>query len=233
MDKKYILTEETKEVNGHILHRIQALRDFSDVKAGELGGWIESEGNLFHDGNCWVYDNAMVFGDARVYGNAEIFGRAKIYGNIEVYGNAKIYGNVEIYGNAKIYGNVEIYGNAKIYGGAEVYENVEIYGNAEIYGNVEIYGGAEVCRCTKINGNAKISSNADIRHFRHYLCLGPIGSRNDYTTFYHTKDNDIWVCCGCFSGSIDSFKQRVTEIHENDVFAQQYLLACQIAELNM
>lgn len=43
MEKKYILTEKTKEYNGHTLHRIQAIKDFGDVKKGDLGGWIESE----------------------------------------------------------------------------------------------------------------------------------------------------------------------------------------------
>lgn len=49
MEKKYILTEETKEVGGHILHKIQAVRDFGDVQKGDLGGWVESEENLSHD----------------------------------------------------------------------------------------------------------------------------------------------------------------------------------------
>lgn len=43
---KYRLTEETLEVRGHILHRIVALKDFSDIKKGKLGGWIEKEYNL-------------------------------------------------------------------------------------------------------------------------------------------------------------------------------------------
>lgn len=38
MEKKYELTEETLEINGHILHRIIALVDFSDIKEGEVGG---------------------------------------------------------------------------------------------------------------------------------------------------------------------------------------------------
>ena len=60
--KKYEMTEETIEVNGRTLHRIKALKDFGDVKKGELGGYIESEKNLNENGNAWVY------GDARVYG---------------------------------------------------------------------------------------------------------------------------------------------------------------------
>ena len=50
MTKKYKLTKRTKLLDGHILHRIQALKNFGDVKKGDLGGWIEKEGNLSHNG---------------------------------------------------------------------------------------------------------------------------------------------------------------------------------------
>lgn len=73
MNKKYELTDETQEWNGRTLHRIRALADFGDVKAGELGGWIEKEENLSHNGNAWVYGDAQVCNNARVYGNAGIF----------------------------------------------------------------------------------------------------------------------------------------------------------------
>lgn len=39
--KKFELTNETIEYLGRTLHRIRALRDFSNVKAGDLGGYIE------------------------------------------------------------------------------------------------------------------------------------------------------------------------------------------------
>ena len=64
--KKYELTNETKVVLGTTLYRIRALIAFGDVDAGELGGWVEKESNLAHDGDAWVY------GDARVYGDAEV-----------------------------------------------------------------------------------------------------------------------------------------------------------------
>lgn len=66
MEKKYELTEETFAVDGHVLHRIKALRDFGNVKKGDIGGWIECEDNLSHDDDCWVYGNAIVYGDAIV-----------------------------------------------------------------------------------------------------------------------------------------------------------------------
>lgn len=47
MKKKYELMEETKTLaDGTVLHRIRAVVDFADVKAGDLGGWVENEGNL-------------------------------------------------------------------------------------------------------------------------------------------------------------------------------------------
>ena len=78
MEKKYILTEETKEVGGRILHRIQAVRDFDAVQKGDLGGWVESEENLSHDGNCWVFGDGRVFGKM---GHAERIGSG-LYKNV-------------------------------------------------------------------------------------------------------------------------------------------------------
>ena len=103
MKKKYELTEETIEVNGRILHRIKAVRDFGCVKAGYLGGFIQEE-NLSQEGNAWVYCNAKVYGDAKVYDNAEVYGNAKVYGNAEVFDNAEVCGNAKVYGDTRVYG---------------------------------------------------------------------------------------------------------------------------------
>ncbi|EJF77433.1 hypothetical protein MCQ_01517 [Candidatus Bartonella washoeensis Sb944nv] len=82
--KKYEFTYATIEVDGRTLYRIRALRDFGNVKKGDLGGLIEHEGNLSHDGNCWVDDNALVYGDAKAYGNARVFDNAQVYDNAHV-----------------------------------------------------------------------------------------------------------------------------------------------------
>ena len=93
--KKYELTDETIDVSGTTLHRIKALKDFGNVKKGELGGYVESERNLSQEGNCWVCGNAKVCGDAEVYGNAKVYGNAWVYGNAEVCGNARVYGDAD------------------------------------------------------------------------------------------------------------------------------------------
>lgn len=78
--KKYEFTGETKEINGITLHRIRAVRDFGDVRAGDVGGWIEKEDNLSQKGNAWVYGDALVYGNALVYGDAQVYGNARVCG---------------------------------------------------------------------------------------------------------------------------------------------------------
>ena len=112
--KKYEFTGETITDNGKILHRIRAVRNFNGVKKGQLGGYVESEDNLSHDGEAWVGDNA------RVYGNAVVCDNAKVFRNAQVFGSARINGNSWVYGSAWVGGNTEtqgtwILGDARIY----------------------------------------------------------------------------------------------------------------------
>lgn len=144
-EKKYFFSGEKRSVlykGGYItLHQIVALRNFGNVVKGDVGGWIESEKNLSHAGNAWVYRNAKVFGNARVYGNA------KVSGNAEVYGNARVYGDAEVFDEARVYGDAEVYDKAKVNAYAKVFGNAWVYGNAEVFGNAEVYGN------TKVSGN--------------------------------------------------------------------------------
>ena len=72
--KKYKLTDETRLYGNITLYKIQALKDFLNVKAGDLGGWVESDKNLFQRDTCWVFGDAKVYGDAEVSGDARVFG---------------------------------------------------------------------------------------------------------------------------------------------------------------
>ena len=95
--KYKLLTDETKVHEGVTLYRIQSLSNFSDVKSGDKGGWIEKESNLSQDGTAWIYDNA------KVYDNAIVYRDAKVYDNAIVYRDAKVYGNLEVSRNTEIY----------------------------------------------------------------------------------------------------------------------------------
>lgn len=52
------------------VHRIRAVIDIPahNVKKGDLGGWIEKEGNLSHEGNCWL-GNGIVSGSSTIKGD--------------------------------------------------------------------------------------------------------------------------------------------------------------------
>lgn len=139
--KKYEFTGETKEIvlpyRKVVLHRIRAIADFGTVKVGDLGGWIEKEENLSHEGNAWVR------GDAKVCDNAEIFLTSQV------------------------------------------------------------------------------------------LTIGPIGSRNGFTTFYRDKDNEITVKCGCFLGKMERFLEKVEQTHGDSKYGQVYRAAAEIARLQI
>ena len=100
--KKFELTTESITFLGRTLFRIKALISFGNVKAGELGGYIEKEGNLSHEGDAWVCDNARVYGDAWVCDNAWVCGDARVYGDARVCGNAWVCDNARVCGNADI-----------------------------------------------------------------------------------------------------------------------------------
>lgn len=145
--KKYkLLTDDTITIDGRMLYRIEALRDFGYVKKGAKGGYVESEDNLSHDGSCWIYDNARVFGNARIYDNAEVFDYAEVCHTAEVYDNAEVTGTSEVYDNARvcdyarICGTARVYDNACVCGEVEVH-STEIYGTAHLGGTIRIYEG--------------------------------------------------------------------------------------------
>ena len=94
--KKFELTAEfVTNVFGKKLFRIKALVAFGNVEKGELGGFIEKEDNLSHDGNAWVSGDAQVSGDARVFGNAQVFGNARVFGDARVSGDAWVSGDAD------------------------------------------------------------------------------------------------------------------------------------------
>ena len=120
MSSKYELLDECIDVGGHTLYRIRALRSFSYIKTGDLGGFIESENNLSYDDGCWVYEHAWVHEHAWVYGNAQIYGHAHIAGASRVGGNAWVGGRVNICKRARVSGNAHVSGNARVGGKAWV-----------------------------------------------------------------------------------------------------------------
>jgi len=140
MSKKYELTNETIDWRGHTLHRIRALRDFGDVRAGDIGGWVESEDNLSHEGNCWIHDEAKAYEDSRVAEDAKAYEHAEIKGYAELSGHAQAAGHAELRGRAKAYEHAEIRGYAK------AYDHARLFGEAYAASEARLSGGMYATR---------------------------------------------------------------------------------------
>ncbi|GAA4667868.1 hypothetical protein [Bartonella pachyuromydis] len=126
MSQKYKLTSEIKQIKNMFtreittLYRIKALKDFSDVKEGDLGGFIEKESNLSHDGNCWVYNEACVYNNAHVSDNATVCDYASVFDNAKIESNSKVFDCARIYDNAKITGYTYICDKVSVFGNSYI-----------------------------------------------------------------------------------------------------------------
>ena len=226
---KYKLTDECINFGGIKLYRIEALKDFSNVKKGDKGGFVESEDNLSQKGNCWIYhtakvmDNAVVCGDALISDNAVVCDNAGIHDSAAVYDDAKVYGYAVVYGKAGIHNNVKVFGNARIRGWTSLVDNVEvwdnasifghayIYGNAYIYDDATIYGNALVCGTTIVCGPSVIRGDAIVKEDSDYIVFKNWWSSQRFFTW--TKSNNMWSV-GCFYGTGEELIKKAYEDSE-------------------
>lgn len=99
---KYELTDETtKTPEGKTLYRIKALKDFGDVKAGQLGGFVESMNNLDQTTEAWISNEAKVWGNSLVTNNSQISHQAEVFGDCKIV-NSTIGGLSIIFGKSVI-----------------------------------------------------------------------------------------------------------------------------------
>lgn len=172
MENKYELTDEVIEYLGHTLHRIKALKDFGDIKKGQLGGFVESSSNLSQNKDCWIWENAIVYANARISNNAKIFDNAQIYGNAWICNNAKIFGN------------------ARVGGYSMIFDNAVICENAVVYGNPRIEGSSKICGDAYVNNNPIICGDSIIKQLGDYMVFQNTWSSGEYITW--TKSNNMW-----------------------------------------
>lgn len=206
--KKYEFTGEVKYIGRKILHRIRAVRDIPEyeIKSGDMGGWLETEENLSHNGAAWVANSACVMDSARVTDSALVMGTACVTGKARVTGSARVTGKASVTDSARVMGSARVTGEACV------------TGNACVTGKARVTGKAWV------SGNARVMKSSDC------ITIGAIGSRNDTTTFYRGADGKIYVSCGCFNGTIDDFAAEVKQVHAGTKHERTYLLAIELAK---
>lgn len=263
---KYILTDQVKIVGKTTLHRIQAIKDFADVKAGDFGGWIESEMNLRQLGDGWIYGDSVVRGNAIIYNNAKVMDNSVVDGNAKISGYAQVLNSARVFGEASVGGHAIILGSAKVFDDAIVKENAivsetayvcesaivsdraRVQGDAAVFGNaviqdesivdenanitdyVTLFSNAIVRGDVILDDMIELGKNAYITANRDYVTLKGFGSHYRNTTFYRTKDKDIYVTCGCFNGSLDEFRHKCIKTHGSNKFSREYRMLANVIE---
>ena len=200
--------------------------------------WIYDEARVYGKawiyGDTWIRENAQVCGKARICDEARILGEAWVCDDAIVSGkaciceNAQVCGNAWVYGNARVFDEARIYDEARVYGEARICDEARVYGKAWIYDEVQVCGKARIYGEASVNGKAWICDKARIRSTENVLTVGPIGSRNDFATFY-SGEKEILVKCGCFCGSISEFLEKVRETHGNGRHALVYQAVAETA----
>jgi len=206
MDKHFKLTEETR-VNeaGVTLHRIEATRDSLHAKAGQLGGFVESEDNL--GGEAWVDNNAEVWGEAFVYCYAYVSGNARVYGRAQVYDYAWVGADARVYDNARIHEKAYVGGQAEVHEEADVYGIAKVKGEAEVTGHARVFGWAEIGR------------QALVEHIGDYCVFQGFGRWKDCPlTAFREKNGEIGVLFEHYSETLEGFTALIGDTPHGRTF---------------
>jgi len=117
MNQKFEITDIVHE-KYPFLHRIRALRDIGkDVKAGDLGGFVECKDNLsFQQGDdAWVYDNAIIAGAGHADMGTVLRDRAIVCGSAYASHGSVLFGDARVEDDAYIRG-ATLFGSARVSG---------------------------------------------------------------------------------------------------------------------
>lgn len=90
INRKYKLIGEPIVVDGKELYRIQAVKNFGDVVIDQIGGFVESEENLSHQGTCWIYDDAKAMDSSQIIEDAKVYGTSIVCDDATIMGNATV-----------------------------------------------------------------------------------------------------------------------------------------------
>lgn len=150
--KYEILKNDRNTAFNRPVYRIRALRDIPTqrVRAGDLGGYVESERNLTQYGDAWIANNATAADRSRVEGSALI----KDHSIIADY--------------AVIKGSAVVGSFSTIKGHAVVRDNARVMGSSVIEDEVLIEGDLNIRQTTMLSGNGEYRNQNQIPWSLHY-----------------------------------------------------------------
>lgn len=213
---------------GRAKYRIRALRSFSDVKEGDLGGFVDSEHCLSHDGDCWVYDEALVSDGANVIEDAKIFDMASVREGW-ISGSARISGSSYVL-ESHVVGRAEIFGSASLCG-AVVSENAKVSGFARVHGtvtdNARVSGCAYIGEDTSINDESVIEGDAYVDGGCYVAGSARISSKEDYlfalafglgVAAYRVEGREVYVSAGCQCFPVSTPAHEMRHLAEDNLW---------------
>ncbi|WP_281713783.1 hypothetical protein [Anaerotignum lactatifermentans] len=249
---KYELTSHFIAFTDRKIFRIKAVRSFGNIEKGTIGGYVESEKNLSHEGNCWVSDDAAVFEDAIVRENAVVSGNSWIRGHAIISGNASVKenafvnnfaivkDNANVTGKARILGNTRVIDNAYVTDRAKVYQNAIISGHAQIkdharvlgdslvtensyvYGHVWIMENAVIYGDTWIGNYVTISENALVGSDLDFLDINGLGKDGTKICFFRRSDKKIGVDNFHFRGTLEDVQKKIKKEFKDERVQKEY-----------
>ena len=203
-------------------YRIVALRNFADVKKCQFGGYVEKEENLSHEGLAWVYDDGVVFDNARVEDDATVHDRAVVCGNALIKNSAKVMDWSTVCGLSVMSDNSVAAGLSTIGIAVVCTDTVRVYERATVWGDIKITGDSHIHGDVNLTMSPITLCDADIFQQFHVVAFHGFGSRLSSTAVYNNRNGGLYVTCGCFNGTIEEFKRKVCETHAGNQHAKEY-----------
>ena len=212
--KKYVLTDITKIVDGKTLYRIKAVKDFNDVRAGDLGGYIQHEFNLSQRGNCWLYNESCAYDYSQVKDDAimrdysmiceQAVLRDKAYMNC----HSKASGMALISDDSYLTDYAHITDFSQLHNNCNLGTRVTMFGKSSLQGSIAVRGDVTLAGATLtgdfyLRGNFTIKKSSDILVFKN--------NWSSHRTFIFIRPINQWHI-GCFRGTDE---ELITKAYED------------------
>ena len=161
-NRKYEMTNITMEFEERTLYRIRALKNFRNVKAGDLGGWVSGKHNLSQEGDCWIYDEAKCMDNARMYHNSVMYNNAVMCDFSEMHGDSAMHNYSAMLDNSRMYNCSAMYDNSRMYNDSKMYSNSRMFDNSAMYNNAVMLDNSKMFENSRMYRDSRLKNKENL-----------------------------------------------------------------------
>ena len=161
-NRKYEMTNITMEFEERTLYRIRALKNFRNVKAGDLGGWVSGKHNLSQEGDCWIYDEAKCMDNARMYHNSAMYNNAVMCDFSEMHGCSEMHNYSAMLDNSRMYNCSAMYDNSRMYNDSKMYSNSRMFDNSAMYNNAVMLDNSKMFENSRMYRDSRLKNKENL-----------------------------------------------------------------------